>query len=584
MFDPNVITTTTQQTAQIQYQQQQPQQQQQQQQQNDKDKNNQEQKQQEFTPFCYATNVNMIQKIAPQTQHSTVNMSQLTDDKCYITQPAFSYNYTLVSNVNQNLLTQNAISNITFKCDVCGLMFAHLSLLNHHKKVHHGQTDQQQAQQQQITVQLMPTQVPQAQQPTQIQIVSADRIRFSCEECGMTFATQGELKTHKIQNHQQGQQQVQAQSQQTTQQVTVNTLKIKNCETCGAPLPQDTNKKRAVMKVKCETCLSAEAIQPQIFVVAAAPEPQIKFEESTGTQTQNPNATLGTQNSIPIGQVKTIHQTTNNHPVKKRGVASVTKCTKCNGSGIIFIGGTKNPQTNVDKPFHCNICNGSFSRYSSLWSHKRLHSGEKNFKCNICGLAFAKAAYLKNHSRIHTGEKPYRCNVCGMQFSQSPHLKNHERIHSGERPYVCEVCDKSFARHSTLWNHRRIHTGEKPYRCDICSSCFNQATHLKNHQKVHSGEKPFKCDICSVGFSDRFALKRHRNIHEKYGRTKPMNQINEEQTNNGNVDSSTDAALQVHPEDSEGEELLEAKIEGQYDESEEIEEEMEDISDLQCTP
>lgn len=175
---------------------------------------------------------------------------------------------------------------------------------------------------------------------------------------------------------------------------------------------------------------------------------------------------------------------------------------------------------------------GSFSRYSSLWSHKRLHTGEKNFKCNICGLAFAKAAYLKNHSRIHTGEKPYRCNVCGMQFSQSPHLKNHERIHSGERPYVCEVCDKSFARHSTLWNHRRIHTGEKPYRyiinfglsrikqyknifvyvliipfsisrCDICGSCFNQATHLKNHAKVHSGEKPFKCDICSAGFSDR---------------------------------------------------------------------------------
>lgn len=339
MFDPNVITTTTQQT-QIQYQQQP-------QQQSDKDKNGQEQQKQEFAPFCYA-NVNMIQKITPQTQHSTVNMSQLTDDKCYITQPAFSYNYTLV---NQNLLTQNAISNITFKCDVCGLMFAHLSLLNHHKKVSHGQTDQQQAQQQQITVQLMPTQVQQAQQPTQIQIVSADRIRFSCEECGMTFVTQGELKNHKIQNHQQQQQQVQQQAQQQQQQV--NTLKIKNCESCGAPLPQDNNKKRAVMKVKCENCLSAEAIQPQIFVVAATTDPPatIKFEESTGTQTQSPS-NLGTQNSIPIG-IK------NNHPVKKRGVASVTKCTKCNGSGIIFIGAPKNQQSNVEKPFHCNICNGS---------------------------------------------------------------------------------------------------------------------------------------------------------------------------------------------------------------------------------
>lgn len=187
--------------------------------------------------------------------------------------------------------------------------------------------------------------------------MSADRIRYSCEECGLTFNTQNDLKTHKIQSHQP--QQVTAQQQQAQ-----NALKIKNCESCGTPLPQDTNKKRAVMKVKCETCLSAESIQPQIFVVATAPDSStVKFEEST-TQT----TTLGTQNAIPIG-VK------NNHPVKRRGVASVTKCTKCNGSGIIFIGGAKNQQNNVDKPFHCNICNGSFSRYSSLWSHKRLHTG-----------------------------------------------------------------------------------------------------------------------------------------------------------------------------------------------------------------
>lgn len=63
---------------------------------------------------------------------------------------------------------------------------------------------------------------------------------------------------------------------------------------------------------------------------------------------------------------------------------------------------------NPSKPFSCNICGGLFSRYSSLWSHKKLHSGEKNYKCTICGLAFAKAVYLKNHARIHTGEKPYK--------------------------------------------------------------------------------------------------------------------------------------------------------------------------------
>lgn len=140
MFDPNAITT---QQSQIQYQQQQ-----QQQQQGDKEKA-QDAGQKGggggFPSFCYA-NVNMIHKIEPSSQphNSTVNMSQLSDDKCYITQP-FSYNYALV---NQMSLAQNTISNITFKCEVCGLMFAHLSLLNHHKRIH-----QQGQEQHQVTTQ-----------------------------------------------------------------------------------------------------------------------------------------------------------------------------------------------------------------------------------------------------------------------------------------------------------------------------------------------------------------------------------------------------------------------------------------------
>lgn len=140
MFDPNAITT---QQSQIQYQQQ-PQ---------TEDKKAQDGTQKgTFPSFCYA-NVNMIHKIEPATQshNSTVNMSQLSDDKCYIAQP-FSYNYALV---NQMSLAQNTISNITFKCEICGLMFAHLSLLNHHKRVHQGQDQQQQ----QITVQVIVSEV-----------------------------------------------------------------------------------------------------------------------------------------------------------------------------------------------------------------------------------------------------------------------------------------------------------------------------------------------------------------------------------------------------------------------------------------
>lgn len=37
---------------------------------------------------------------------------------------------------------QNTISNISFKCDVCGLMFSHLTLLNQHKRSHNSDENQ----------------------------------------------------------------------------------------------------------------------------------------------------------------------------------------------------------------------------------------------------------------------------------------------------------------------------------------------------------------------------------------------------------------------------------------------------------
>lgn len=298
---------------------------------------------------------------------------------------------------------------------------------------------------------------------------------FSCEACGIFFNNASELKSHKISTH------------KTTKCCTICGVE-RGCEHSKTP----TKKSKFI---RCENNVNSNAV---------------------GNFTSNQPPVVQSPISGQNGQVtKELH-----HPVKRRSMATVTKCNQCNGSGIVFLTMARH----IEKPFQCNICDGRFSRYSSLWSHKRLHSGDKPFKCEACGLNFAKAAYLKNHLRVHTGEKPFKCDVCGMQFSQSPHLKNHERIHSGERPYQCEVCDKTFARHSTLWNHRRIHTGEKPYRCEICGSAFNQATHLKNHGKVHTGEKPHRCDICEVGFSDRFALKRHRNIHEKYARTVPNQQ------------------------------------------------------------
>ncbi|XP_030240922.1 zinc finger protein 160 isoform X2 [Drosophila navojoa] len=484
--------------------------------------------------FYYTTNGN----------GGTVNLAQLatTDDNktCYIAQPVGGYNYALVNGMPLNQGTalgiatvdaqtisplQNTISNISFKCDVCSEMFQHLALLNAHKRMHTDGSDPQQHNNQQssdgITVVnaqgLVQTQniLTGNGQMGQIQIVASDTLE-------------------PVQQSVMQQQQQQQASQQQQQH---DNSKSSKCINCGNPILHQS-KRKGPKQVRCESCMQAEqAAQQQIFV---APDGQMTHPVQIISTTPQAQAQLQQIVAQQTGGTtpKREPSSSGHHPVKKRNSQQMTKCQKCNGSGVVLMGqqhthhhtgagGSVKQNTvtvkteNPSKPFSCNICGGLFSRYSSLWSHKKLHSGEKNYKCTICGLAFAKAVYLKNHARIHTGEKPYKCQTCGMQFSQSPHLKNHERTHSGERPYVCGVCDKGFARHATLWNHRRIHTGEKPYKCEICGSAFSQAAHLKNHAKVHSGEKPYKCEICSAAFADRFALKRHRGIHQKYGQTAP---------------------------------------------------------------
>lgn len=84
----------------------------------------------------------MIGKIGTAATTGTtaggVNLAQLTtsDDKtCYIAQPFYNYAVVNQMQIAPNGI-QNTISNISFKCDVCGLMFGHLSLLNAHKRIH----------------------------------------------------------------------------------------------------------------------------------------------------------------------------------------------------------------------------------------------------------------------------------------------------------------------------------------------------------------------------------------------------------------------------------------------------------------
>uniref|UniRef100_V9ICQ7 C2H2-type domain-containing protein n=1 Tax=Apis cerana TaxID=7461 RepID=V9ICQ7_APICE len=166
MFDPQQI--QQQQAAQGQ----QSQQQQSQQMYVTTDKKEDKSQQQSATadfPFYY--NVNMLQKV--QTNAMSTIGAITTDDKgCYRfdVQPV-GYNTLL------NQMSIAAATNATFKCDICGLVFGHMSLLNHHKRIHNTTPSNLQQQPQQVVVQT----------PTTVTVATTPERPYTCDVCGACF-------------------------------------------------------------------------------------------------------------------------------------------------------------------------------------------------------------------------------------------------------------------------------------------------------------------------------------------------------------------------------------------------------------
>jgi len=89
-----------------------------------------------------------------------------------------------------------AASTATFKCDVCGLTFGHLTLLNHHKRIHNNTNAN-------AAANPNPPPPPNAVVTTAQQTVNTPPTTVerphACDICSATFTMPGELKAHKNQ-------------------------------------------------------------------------------------------------------------------------------------------------------------------------------------------------------------------------------------------------------------------------------------------------------------------------------------------------------------------------------------------------
>lgn len=194
----------------------------------------------------------------------------------------------------------------------------------------------------------------------------------------------------------------------------------------------------------------------------------------------------------------------------------------------------------------CNLCFKKFSLFSSLNTHKLLHTNEsvicghcsnpyankkkllthirsvhqkpdvKPFLCNFCGKQYRSKIALDAHVSSHQGfGKNYVCNICHKNFAQPTSLRLHAIVHTGTKQFICHICPAAFNKSCNLDRHLRTHTDLRPHQCNLCEKSFRYKQSLIGHIRTHTGEKPFPCLECGKYFSDKSTLIKHAKLHMK---------------------------------------------------------------------
>ncbi|CAG4974588.1 unnamed protein product [Colias eurytheme] len=113
----------------------------------------------------------------------------------------------------------------------------------------------------------------------------------------------------------------------------------------------------------------------------------------------------------------------------------------------------------------------------------------KRFPCTECGKKFSEKGSLHHHLQLHSDDRPFTCNICNGTFKTNKYLMKHiKRVHNAPTDHECDFCGKKFHYKSLMEKHRVVHTDEKPYKCKWCKKGFNSGYSLSTHILIHTSK------------------------------------------------------------------------------------------------
>ncbi|CAH0564476.1 unnamed protein product [Brassicogethes aeneus] len=148
------------------------------------------------------------------------------------------------------------------------------------------------------------------------------------------------------------------------------------------------------------------------------------------------------------------------------------------------------------KKYHCENCPKFFSDPSNLQRHIRTHHvGARSHACPECGKTFQTSSGLKQHTHIHSSVKPFQCEVCFKSYTQFSNLCRHKRMHADCRMQIkCTKCSQTFSTLTSLSKHKHF--------CDktLQSPSISSPTQLPCSLMVNNNQFPMYRPPCPLPF------------------------------------------------------------------------------------